>query len=143
MTDSDYEARQRGPSKGSIAGAEGDIFDSGHKKYKHDGKKWGEPKMSKTKSTMVFCPMCETPTHSFVKDSRPTNYSDCQVIRRRRTCEDCGGKFTTLELPTSLLDDTKLRAEILKRVFDLVYTELMQDAPTIGSRFTNTEGDGE
>src|SRR5258708_13901400 len=40
------------------------------------------------------CPYCgcENPQ---VKDSRPTEEN--QAIRRRRNCEDCGGRFTTFE----------------------------------------------
>ena len=40
------------------------------------------------------CPFC----HNFdtaVKDSRPSE--DSTVIRRRRVCADCGGRFTTFE----------------------------------------------
>ena len=92
-------------------------------------------------TTTSFCPICVKSTSSNVKDSRPTKYSGHEVIRRRRTCEECGGKFTTLELPASLLDDTKLRAEILKRVFDLVYVEMMEGADNVGNRFKPTEGD--
>ena len=40
------------------------------------------------------CPYC-TSTSTQVKDSRPTD--EHTSIRRRRVCEDCGGRFTTLE----------------------------------------------
>ncbi|MCB1386701.1 MAG: transcriptional repressor NrdR [Nitratireductor sp.] len=40
------------------------------------------------------CPYC-TSTDSQVKDSRPTE--DGSAIRRRRVCNDCGGRFTTFE----------------------------------------------
>ena len=40
------------------------------------------------------CPYC-TNTDTQVKDSRPTE--DNTVIRRRRICPDCGGRFTTFE----------------------------------------------
>jgi transcriptional repressor NrdR len=40
------------------------------------------------------CPYC-TSTSSQVKDSRPSD--DHSSIRRRRVCEDCGGRFTTFE----------------------------------------------
>ena len=40
------------------------------------------------------CPYC-TNTDTQVKDSRPTE--DNTVIRRRRICQDCGGRFTTFE----------------------------------------------
>ena len=40
------------------------------------------------------CPFCSH-EDSQVKDSRPTE--DGSAIRRRRQCEDCGGRFTTFE----------------------------------------------
>ncbi len=40
------------------------------------------------------CPYCSS-TDSQVKDSRPTE--DNTAIRRRRVCNDCGGRFTTFE----------------------------------------------
>jgi transcriptional repressor NrdR len=40
------------------------------------------------------CPYCGC-HNTQVKDSRPTEEN--QSIRRRRACEDCGGRFTTFE----------------------------------------------
>ena len=40
------------------------------------------------------CPYCGG-ENTQVKDSRPTE--DNAAIRRRRICEDCGGRFTTFE----------------------------------------------
>jgi transcriptional repressor NrdR len=40
------------------------------------------------------CPYC-TSTNSQVKDSRPVD--EHGAIRRRRVCDDCGGRFTTYE----------------------------------------------
>ncbi len=40
------------------------------------------------------CPYCSS-NDTQVKDSRPTE--DNSVIRRRRICADCGGRFTTFE----------------------------------------------
>ena len=40
------------------------------------------------------CPYCMN-ADTQVKDSRPTE--DNTVIRRRRVCSDCGGRFTTFE----------------------------------------------
>ena len=40
------------------------------------------------------CPYCGC-ENTQVKDSRPTEES--AAIRRRRACEDCGGRFTTFE----------------------------------------------
>lgn len=40
------------------------------------------------------CPFCEY-TDTYVKDSRDTDYG--KVIRRRRHCNKCGGRFTTFE----------------------------------------------
>lgn len=40
------------------------------------------------------CPFCNSPD-SQVKDSRPSE--DGSAIRRRRSCPECGGRFTTFE----------------------------------------------
>ncbi len=40
------------------------------------------------------CPFCAS-TSTQVKDSRPSE--DDAAIRRRRSCSDCGGRFTTFE----------------------------------------------
>ena len=40
------------------------------------------------------CPFCQS-DDSQVKDSRPTE--DSSAIRRRRSCGECGGRFTTFE----------------------------------------------
>ena len=40
------------------------------------------------------CPYCSS-ENTQVKDSRPTEEN--HSIRRRRNCEDCGGRFTTFE----------------------------------------------
>ena len=40
------------------------------------------------------CPYCAS-EKTQVKDSRPAD--EGQAIRRRRVCEDCGGRFTTFE----------------------------------------------
>lgn len=40
------------------------------------------------------CPFCQCP-NTQVRDSRPAE--DDQVVRRRRTCERCAGRFTTFE----------------------------------------------
>lgn len=40
------------------------------------------------------CPFCGNP-ESQVKDSRPSE--DGSAIRRRRSCPECGGRFTTFE----------------------------------------------
>lgn len=38
------------------------------------------------------CPWCGN-SQTIVVDSRPTEY----LVRRRRQCVECGGRFTTLE----------------------------------------------
>jgi transcriptional repressor NrdR len=40
------------------------------------------------------CPYCSS-LNTQVKDSRPSD--DHSTIRRRRVCDDCGGRFTTFE----------------------------------------------
>src|SRR5262249_55656850 len=48
----------------------------------------------KARSTTMRCPYCGC-ENTQVKDSRPTEEN--QAIRRRRNCEDCGGRFTTFQ----------------------------------------------
>ena len=40
------------------------------------------------------CPFCDSPDTS-VKDSRNTD--EGKIVRRRRHCGNCGGRFTTFE----------------------------------------------
>ena len=46
------------------------------------------------KRANMRCPYCNR-ENTQVKDSRPTEENS--AIRRRRVCEDCGGRFTTFE----------------------------------------------
>jgi transcriptional repressor NrdR len=60
------------------------------------------------------CPLCGSP-ESQVKDSRPTE--DDAVIRRRRSCPSCGGRFTTFER-VQLRDLTVLKRSGRRVPFD-------------------------
>lgn len=44
-------------------------------------------------ATGILCPICRHP-HTTVKDSRPST----ATIRRRRACDQCGARFSTLEV---------------------------------------------
>lgn len=60
------------------------------------------------------CPFCASiDTH--VKDSRPSD--DSSIIRRRRLCQSCGGRFTTFER-IQLRELTVLKSDGTKEVFD-------------------------
>jgi transcriptional repressor NrdR len=52
------------------------------------------PTRGERKARAMRCPYCNG-ENTQVKDSRPTEESS--AIRRRRACEDCGGRFTTFE----------------------------------------------
>lgn len=60
------------------------------------------------------CPYC-TSTDTQVKDSRQTE--DHSVIRRRRACPDCGGRFTTFER-VQLREMTIVKNDGRKEPFD-------------------------
>jgi transcriptional repressor NrdR len=60
------------------------------------------------------CPYCNGESTQ-VKDSRPTEES--AAIRRRRACEDCGGRFTTFER-VQLREITVVRRSGRREAFD-------------------------
>ena len=60
------------------------------------------------------CPFCSY-VDTQVKDSRPTE--DNAVIRRRRSCSQCGARFTTFER-VQLRDLTVIKRDGKKVVFD-------------------------
>ncbi|MGD1886853.1 MAG: transcriptional regulator NrdR [Cohaesibacteraceae bacterium] len=60
------------------------------------------------------CPFCQS-QNTHVKDSRPAE--DNTVIRRRRVCDDCGGRFTTFAR-VQLRELTVAKRDGAKQVFD-------------------------
>ncbi len=60
------------------------------------------------------CPFCQS-LNTHVKDSRPAE--DNAVIRRRRVCGDCGGRFTTFER-VQLRELTVVKRDATRQVFD-------------------------
>lgn len=60
------------------------------------------------------CPYCAS-ANTQVKDSRPTE--DSNAIRRRRVCNECGGRFTTFER-VQLRDLTVVKKSGRKVPFD-------------------------
>ena len=60
------------------------------------------------------CPFCAS-DNTQVKDSRPAE--DNQAIRRRRQCNDCGGRFTTFER-VQLRDLTVVKTDGSVQPFD-------------------------
>ena len=59
-------------------------------------------------------------------DSRViTNDSGIVVTRRRRKCQNCGGKFSTLELPIDDIDE--FRREIKRRMQKELLEKLLKD----------------
>lgn len=60
------------------------------------------------------CPFCGY-TDSQVKDSRPNE--DYSVIRRRRFCPECGGRFTTFEY-VQLRELTVIKKNGERQLFD-------------------------
>lgn len=60
------------------------------------------------------CPFCQS-EDTQVKDSRPTE--DSSAIRRRRSCGDCGGRFTTFER-IQLRDIMVVKSDGKRQAFD-------------------------
>lgn len=60
------------------------------------------------------CPFCQS-DDTQVKDSRPTD--DNSVIRRRRACNECGGRFTTFER-IQLRDIMVMKSDDKRQPFD-------------------------
>lgn len=60
------------------------------------------------------CPFCQS-DDTQVKDSRPTD--DNSVIRRRRACNECGGRFTTFER-IQLRDIMVVKSDDKRQAFD-------------------------
>jgi transcriptional repressor NrdR len=60
------------------------------------------------------CPFCQS-LNTHVKDSRPAE--DNAVIRRRRVCGDCGGRFTTFER-VQLRELTVVKRDGKRQTFD-------------------------
>ncbi len=60
------------------------------------------------------CPFCQS-LNTHVKDSRPAE--DNAVIRRRRICGDCGGRFTTFER-VQLRELTVVKRDGKRQTFD-------------------------
>ena len=60
------------------------------------------------------CPFCQS-DDTQVKDSRPTE--DNSSIRRRRSCSECGGRFTTFER-IQLRDMTIVKSDGKRQPFD-------------------------
>ncbi|MEQ8657908.1 MAG: transcriptional regulator NrdR [Hyphomicrobiales bacterium] len=60
------------------------------------------------------CPFCQS-LNTHVKDSRPAE--DNAVIRRRRVCGDCGGRFTTFER-VQLRELTVVKRDGKRQAFD-------------------------
>ncbi len=60
------------------------------------------------------CPFCNN-DDTQVKDSRPTD--DNSAIRRRRSCNNCGGRFTTFER-VQLRDLTVIKSNGSREPFD-------------------------
>lgn len=69
----------------------------------------------------VTCPTCGG-NMTYVKDSRPHEFHGLWVIRRRRDCDKCGTRHTTVEIPEARF--TSIKKEIAKRLMQKMLEEL-------------------
>lgn len=53
--------------------------------------------------TALICPGCGGDL-SYVTDSRQRERNGFRVIRRRRTCDQCGNSLATIEIPEGVMD---------------------------------------
>jgi transcriptional repressor NrdR len=81
------------------------------------------------------CPFCQA-RNTFVKDSRETD--EAKVIRRRRHCENCNGRFTTFER-IQLRELSVIKRSGAKKPFDRI--KIMQSIATALRKrnFTNED----
>lgn len=71
--------------------------------------------------TFYQCPYCNTSTICAVRDSRPSmQITDMQVIRRRRVCTECHGKFTTFEVPAGFINKYTIEMKFLDHMIDML-----------------------
>lgn len=52
---------------------------------------------------VLICPGCGGDL-SYVTDSRQRERNGFRVIRRRRTCDQCGNSLPTIEIPEGVMD---------------------------------------
>jgi len=60
------------------------------------------------------CPLCNGGTR--VIDTRKCNYADARAVRRRRVCEKCEHRFSTIELDVEDLKRTERQLKRLLRI---------------------------
>lgn len=61
--------------------------------------------------------MCTCGAPTIVRDSRPTGEG---FIRRRRRCDGCGRRFTTLEIPVDDSEDSSAKYNSVLRTYALL-----------------------
>lgn len=57
---------------------------------------------------MTNCPNCNS-SGTVVKDSRPSEYRNTIVIKRRRLCLECKNRYTTYELSEEIIKITEAK----------------------------------
>ena len=57
---------------------------------------------------------------TLVRDSRAAIRFDVHVVRRRRECLKCGGRWTTYEIPGAVIDtlETKVRKSLIMELIE-------------------------
>lgn len=77
---------------------------------------------------MSNCTKCGGET--LVKDSRPKDWDNIIIVRRRRHCPDCRIRFITYELPEGKLDEMGFSPEGKKRSLVKKLRKLLDSYPT-------------
>lgn len=81
----------------------------------------------KKDATRTRCPYCKDNTVADVKDSRPAQYKDMILVRRRRQCQTCNNKFSTFEVPVAYLSSAQIEIDALETMIDILRT-MREDA---------------
>lgn len=70
----------------------------------------------------ITCPHCGGDL-KYVKDSRPRDFHGIRTVARKRDCDNCGQRSTTIEIPE--VKFTAIKKEIARRlVLKLLETEV-------------------
>lgn len=72
------------------------------------------------KSTKITCPYCTKATLNDVVDSRAGKWKEHYVVRRRRQCQRCDNKFTTIELPLMYANEYQTQIQVIDDMIEML-----------------------
>lgn len=81
--------------------------------------------------SLMKCPLCGEVASGKVVDSRNANIK-YEVVRRRRTCDACGGRYTTYEVDATVFDAMVKRSREIDKVRELLIQNFSAALPGSG-----------